>query len=1003
MKPLVEYLSAVVLLVLLPISLAAQTDCPSDVLITGEGAFHSQIGVGSFPERAGGAPDGLTTGTVSGSDLLSLSFPELKAGGEICVTLGFSSGFGKVDLRLNGQSNLISNPNSLGDYSLQKICITVDTDGPQSLVIKDEGFGSLRVDGSSFSSCPSCVVSNPSDDCDLDGVPNGEDEFPSDPCSAGSPTPNGFIVLETNDCDNDGITVGDGDLDDYNDCIGINDQSLAPSCDCPDNVIDGNGILQSSAGITNASNANGAPDGSFTSNISGNNDVLIFNIPNINEGGQICIILGFSNASSTARIVLNGTSHDIRNITGTSSYTAQEICIDVIESGAQVVQIKDGGVGNLRVDGLTYSYCPPCDINNNFQDCDGDGIRNGVDTAPNNPCTADGIVDGEEPSGFIAASDLDCDELTVDDGDQDDFDACIGFNESIASVECNCPRPLISGAGSLTDSEGVNFANKADGAPDGTLSGAISVIDIISFSFPFDSIQEVEGEVCVTLQFTNTQGEVRFVLPGNEFYSIKNNSGFNLHEICIPVKGKGDIHLEIRDVRSGIIRIDGTSFSYCSPDDSNIIPTFDTPGKVDSVLNPALSSLADQPVDPNFLTSNDVYRFNDDKVLIEAIVLADKVSLASNVLDSLGLTGRIDNGENNLIISGFLPVENLHALNQYGDCINFARNVYRPVANKGLVTSLGDRAQGSEYVKGGYDITGAGSKIGIISDSYNALQVAQNDINNGDLPLEGVDVLLDGDFIPGITDEGRAMLQIVHDVAPGAELAFKTGFISAGSFARSIVDLAEADCDIIIDDVTYITEPFFTDGLVAQAVEEVVSRGVTYVSAAGNYGENAYTSTFNAAPAPLGLRGVAHDFGNGDVFQRVTFKPGKYTISIQWEDDFYSIGQIQNGGAQLDLDVYLIDDDGSIRYNRNFNNIDGDPLEIMDFEVVNTPATTNFVIVNPDGRNVPVRFKYIFFRGGSDAEIEEYRVGTSTLVGQANADNAIAVGAVLYLNTPSFG
>jgi len=39
----------------------------------------------------------------------------------------------------------------------------------------------------------------------------------------------------------------------------------------------------------------------------------------------------------------------------------------------------------------------------------------------------------------------------------------------------------------------------------------------------------------------------------------------------------------------------------------------------------------------------------------------------------------------------------------------------------------------------------------------------------------------------------------------------------------------------------------------------------------------------------------------------------------------------------------------------------------------------------------------------SDVTFNEYEQGGSTIVGQANAKGAIAVGAVLYLNTPSFG
>ena len=77
-------------------------------------------------------------------------------------------------------------------------------------------------------------------------------------------------------------------------------------------------------------------------------------------------------------------------------------------------------------------------------------------------------------------------------------------------------------------------------------------------------------------------------------------------------------------------------------------------------------------------------------------------------------------------------------------------------------------------------------KIGVISNSYNYKGAAAADVSFGDLPGTGnpngytknVDVLKDIDpsFGTVMSDEGRAMLQIVHDVAPGAELAFYTGF-----------------------------------------------------------------------------------------------------------------------------------------------------------------------------------------------------------------------------------
>ena len=116
-------------------------------------------------------------------------------------------------------------------------------------------------------------------------------------------------------------------------------------------------------------------------------------------------------------------------------------------------------------------------------------------------------------------------------------------------------------------------------------------------------------------------------------------------------------------------------------------------------------------------------------------------------------------------------------------------------------------------------------------------------------------------FAPA-SDEGRAMLQIIHDIAPGADLAFRTGYLSPGDMAAGIIELADAGADIIVDDISYITEPFFTDGKISKAVDNVVNRGVTYFSAAGNFGAKSYSATF--APLkmqiPGGLNGTFPEF-----------------------------------------------------------------------------------------------------------------------------------------------
>ena len=170
---------------------------------------------------------------------------------------------------------------------------------------------------------------------------------------------------------------------------------------------------------------------------------------------------------------------------------------------------------------------------------------------------------------------------------------------------------------------------------------------------------------------------------------------------------------------------------------------------------------------------------------------------------------------------------------------------HRPRRRIGKVTSQGVAALQADTVQSqGY--TGKGITVGVISDSYDVATAASagaaitthasDDVASGDLPGAGnpdgytspVVVLQDGstDSQAGNEDEGRAMLQILHDVAPGANLAFCAVGESTSAFADNIRSLrtdSAALCDVIVDDIGFDDEPFFSDGVVSQAVDEVVT------------------------------------------------------------------------------------------------------------------------------------------------------------------------------------
>ncbi|RYY17900.1 MAG: T9SS type A sorting domain-containing protein, partial [Chitinophagaceae bacterium] len=329
------------------------------------------------------------------------------------------------------------------------------------------------------------------------------------------------------------------------------------------------------------------------------------------------------------------------------------------------------------------------------------------------------------------------------------------------------------------------------------------------------------------------------------------------------------------------------------------------------------------------------------------------------------------------------------------------------------VYSQGDTAQGSYIARKKYKSDGKGVKLGILSDSYNNHWGAETGVMNGELPgpknpygyKKPVKVL--SDMEAGGIDEGRAMAEIVHDVAPGAEIAFHTADFGQAAFAQGILELANIGCQVIVDDIFYLDEPYFQDGIIAQAIDKVVKKGVTYFTAAGNSSNNSYEMNYKPSGfEPMGPGwGTAHNFaapGATPIYQQPIFIPsgGRFTVGLQWDDPFYSVG---GSGAETDLDLLIFDNLGNLRYASMYSNIGSDPFELIGF-FNNTPNTTFFVsILKYEGPN-PSRVKYVMFDEGSFY----YNVPVPgqfapSIVGHSNSAGAISTAAAFYKATPAYG
>jgi len=98
----------------------------------------------------------------------------------------------------------------------------------------------------------------------------------------------------------------------------------------------------------------------------------------------------------------------------------------------------------------------------------------------------------------------------------------------------------------------------------------------------------------------------------------------------------------------------------------------------------------------------------------------------------------------------------------------------------------------------------------------------------------------------GLTNdaEGTAMLEIINDLAPGAELYFAwNGARSSAEFADNVRLLEGAGCQIIVDDVTLLDESPFQDGIAARAVNDVTEVGVLFFRLQGTMGTSTSEST----------------------------------------------------------------------------------------------------------------------------------------------------------------
>jgi hypothetical protein len=365
----------------------------------------------------------------------------------------------------------------------------------------------------------------------------------------------------------------------------------------------------------------------------------------------------------------------------------------------------------------------------------------------------------------------------------------------------------------------------------------------------------------------------------------------------------------------------------------------------------------------------------------------------------------------------------------------------------GAAISEGVEQLQAKKARAEFGVTGNGVTVGVLSDSFDkdksASTHATQDVGSGDLsgpagPCGGqktaVKVIEDlaGSEEEEATDEGRAMLQIVHDVAPGASLAFATAFKGETSFAQNIEKLAKpiieggAGAKVIVDDVAYFAEPFFQDGPVSAAVKKVTAAGVPYFSAAGN--NNLFdaggheiasweaprfrdSSSCPAAMAAIVELNASHcmDFDPGagvdNTFGITVAADATLTVDLQWAEPW--------NGVTTDLDALLLEANGEpvlvggeLVGSAVDNLISQKPFEFFQWENTTGAAQTVQLAINRFSGASP-RLKFALMENGGGVTETEYSTSIggdevgSTIFGHSGSSEAISVAAVRYNTTTS--
>jgi subtilase family protein len=304
-------------------------------------------------------------------------------------------------------------------------------------------------------------------------------------------------------------------------------------------------------------------------------------------------------------------------------------------------------------------------------------------------------------------------------------------------------------------------------------------------------------------------------------------------------------------------------------------------------------------------------------------------------------------------VQGLLPITMINQVS----ALPFVRYIRLPdygFKNTGSVDSQGDQILQAAQVHAQFGVDGTGIRVGVISGGIGGIFAAgctscgpttatPSPITTGDLPSatgtrNSTGVLVsarggitaqsfradsdledtaDPDGPAGVNAEGTAMLEIVHDLAPGAQLFFANG--GTGLEFEQAVNFLASHTDVVVDDISFFTPPF--DGTSAISTNTATALNTDsnsirgYFTAVGNFAQDHYSGQFvDSGIDGTSITGEAGHLHSFQAVPNVTTDNGSFGSSVFDPLEVPPAGVVQvflawndpNGTSTNDYDLFLV-------------------------------------------------------------------------------------------------